>query len=300
MEPTHELFLSIVLVAKNQAQQLERFLTQAAEVAAQCAAEYEIIIVDNCSTDDSIALLQSFCGEQGIANLQVYCLAKTVERDVAAWAGVESALGDYVAVMDPTEHDIRALPQMLEVCIERADVVFGVNKNSSSEPFWYRLVYGWFSVAVQRWLKINVEQDIGFFRILSRRIISYVTQQKPTGLAYRWLPAATGLRKATVTYDGFVQPPERRIFNDIERGIRLLVSGSVGPMRAVTLLSLFGAMMNLLYAFYVVCVAIFKENVEPGWITLSLQLSGMFFCFAGVSDDWRVYPAHVQTGGEYP
>ena len=48
-------------------------------------------------------------------------------------------------------------------------------------------------------------------------------------------------------------------------------------MRIVTSLSMFGAISNILYSFYIVGIAIFKNNVEPGWVTLSLQQSGMFF-----------------------
>ncbi len=57
----------------------------------------------------------------------------------------------------------------------------------------------------------------------------------------------------------------------------MLVSSTYGPMRIVTLLSLFGAAMNLLYSAYVIAVAVIKEDVAPGWVTLSLQQSGMFF-----------------------
>jgi len=39
----------------------------------------------------------------------------------------------------------------------------------------------------------------------------------------------------------------------------------------------FGSIINLLYSFYVVVILIFKSNVAPGWTTLSLQQSGMFF-----------------------
>lgn len=48
-------------------------------------------------------------------------------------------------------------------------------------------------------------------------------------------------------------------------------------MRIVTSLSLFGALANLLYSVYVVLIGIFKRDVAPGWISLSLQQSGMFF-----------------------
>ena len=73
--------------------------------------------------------MQSLCGERGIPNLQVYVLTKKVENDIAAWAGVENALGDYMAVIDPTAmadptiDDIHALPSLLVASMEGADVV---------------------------------------------------------------------------------------------------------------------------------------------------------------------------------
>ena len=48
-------------------------------------------------------------------------------------------------------------------------------------------------------------------------------------------------------------------------------------MRLVTSLSLFGAAANLIYSFYVVGISLFKADVAPGWVSMSLQQSGMFF-----------------------
>lgn len=48
-------------------------------------------------------------------------------------------------------------------------------------------------------------------------------------------------------------------------------------MRLVTSLSLFGAVANLVYSIYVVAIGFLKTDVVPGWISLSLQQSGMFF-----------------------
>ena len=69
----------------------------------------------------------------------------------------------------------------------------------------------------------------------------------------------------------------KRLADSIDRGIRLLVATTRGPMRLVTLLCLFGAVANLLYCGYVIAVFLFKPDVAPGWVTLSLQQSGMFF-----------------------
>ncbi len=48
-------------------------------------------------------------------------------------------------------------------------------------------------------------------------------------------------------------------------------------MRLVTWISLIGAITNLFYSFYVGLTLLLKEDVAPGWASLSLQQSGMFF-----------------------
>jgi hypothetical protein len=70
---------------------------------------------------------------------------------------------------------------------------------------------------------------------------------------------------------------KKQLGESIDRGIRLLVSTTHAPMRLVTGLSLFGAVANLLYSVYVVAIGILKTDVAPGWISMSLQQSGMFF-----------------------
>uniref|UniRef100_UPI001246182A glycosyltransferase n=2 Tax=Gammaproteobacteria TaxID=1236 RepID=UPI001246182A len=81
-------FLSVVFVVKNQSHALERMLTEAASVVSSIVSDYELIIVDNASDDDSIAVLKRLTGEKGLANLQVYALTKEVDGDTASWVGL--------------------------------------------------------------------------------------------------------------------------------------------------------------------------------------------------------------------
>ena len=92
------------------------------------------------------------------------------------------------------------------------------------------------------------------------------------------LPATAGFIKSYIEY----QAPQKnsqskKLSESIEKGVRLMVSTTRAPMRLVTFLSLFGAAVNLLYSLYVVLVGLFVENVAPGWVSMSLQMSGMFF-----------------------
>ncbi|NKB48216.1 MAG: glycosyltransferase [Alphaproteobacteria bacterium] len=276
MTAPHEIFLSIVVVASNQQPNLQAVLRATSAIAQQCSLDHEIVVVDNGSDDGSVDLLQRLCGEDGIPNLQIYVLTKKVEADVAAWAGVENALGDYVAVIDPTIDDINALPSLLAASMEGADVVFAAASNPPAESLAYRIASNIFGATMQRLLKVDTRRDVPFFRVLSRKVVNYMLRHDASGMSYRWLPAASGFRKASLTYDSSVQRPRRNFFDAVDRGARMMVSSNHGPMRVVTLLSLFGAVMNLIYSAYVIVIALIKEDVAPGWVTLSLQQSGMF------------------------
>ncbi|MGA9919424.1 MAG: glycosyltransferase, partial [Paraburkholderia sp.] len=118
------VFLSVVFVARNQSRDLEAILRDAAAVMGTLVSDYELIVVDNASEDESVAVLKGLAGEQGLPNLQVYALTKEVDSDTASWVGLENALGDFVAVVDPLVDDIRFLPTMLDKAASGADVVF--------------------------------------------------------------------------------------------------------------------------------------------------------------------------------
>ena len=97
-------------------------------------------------------------------------------------------------------------------------------------------------------------------------------------VTYRHLPATGGFARENLSYSAQPKVPQpKRLGESIDRGMRLLVSTTKGPMRLVTSLSLFGAVSNLIYSLYVIAVGFLKTDVAPGWVTLSLQQSGMFF-----------------------
>jgi hypothetical protein len=102
-------------------------------------------------------------------------------------------------------------------------------------------------------------------------------QHRQPALTYRHLPASGGFLRANLEYATQMPPPPRKRLGDgIDRGMRLLVSTTRAPMRVVTSLSLFGACANVVYSIYVVAVGLLKQDVAPGWVSLSLQQSGMF------------------------
>jgi glycosyltransferase involved in cell wall biosynthesis len=242
-------------------------------------SDYELIVVDNASIDNSISRLQALASEQGLPNLQVYALTKEVDTDTASWVGLENALGDFVAVFNPAVDDLDFLPEMLAHAVSGSDVVFALNQQPYPRTLAYRLAFATFNILYKRLSGINLANEAPPYRVLSKRVVNFILQHPQPAITYRHLPATGGFAKTTLHYRSTL--PEtakpRRLGHSVDRGMRLLVSTTRAPMRLVTTLSLFGAVANLLYSLYVLFIAFYKDNIAEGWISLSLQQSGMFF-----------------------
>ncbi len=272
------IFLSVVYVVRNQAPQLERMIQNASEKLASLVSDYELIIVDNASDDESIAVLKRLAGQAGYPNLQIYALTKAVDTDTASWVGLENALGDFVAVIDPLLDDIGFLPEMLDKAVLGSDVVFANNQQKAQQSFPYRVAYAGFNLIYKVFSGVHLAKEAPQYRLLSKRVVNFILQHPQPAVTYRHLPATGGFARINMEYSAKPQAKgNKKLGESVDRGMRLLVSTTQAPMRLVTTLSLFGAASNLLYSVYVVAIGIFKADVAPGWVSLSLQQSGMFF-----------------------
>lgn len=271
------VFLSVVFVVRNESDYIEQLLSDAATRISSIVSDYELIVVDNASDDDSVSVLRNITGENGQPNLQVYALTKEVGADTASWVGLENALGDFVAVIDPLENDVGFLPEMLDNAVCGADIVFARNEQKSPQSLVYRSAYGVFN-ALYKWFNgIHLAKEAPHYRVLSKRVVNFILQHPQPAITYRGLPATGGFARVNLNYSSTPKLSHARPLGEsIDRGMRLLVSTTRGPMRLVTSLSLFGAFANIVYSIYVVAIGFLKADVAPGWITLSLQQSGMF------------------------
>lgn len=290
------VFLSVVHVVRNQGLQLESIIQRATEKISSLVTDYELIIVDNASDDESVNVLKNLTGQSGYPNLQVYALTKEVDGDTASWVGLENALGDFVCVIDPLLDDISFLPEMLDKAVMGADVVFANNQQKSRQSFAYQAAYAAFDFLYKSFNGIHLAKEAPQYRLLSKRVVNFILQHPQPAVTYRHLPATGGFARINMEYSA--KPLARntkKLGESIDRGMRLLVSTTQAPMRLVTSLSLFGAAANLIYSVYVVAIGIFKTDVAPGWVSMSLQQSGMFFLISLVLLVIGEYILHIES-----
>ncbi|AET89906.1 glycosyltransferase [Burkholderia sp. YI23] len=290
------ILLSVVLLVRNRGSELGAIVDEVAQTVNRLVSDYELIIVDNASEDDSVAVLRQLTAESGQPNLQVYALTKEVDADTAFWAGLENGLGDFVAVLDPMLDDISMLEVMLEKATGGTDIVLANNQRKPAQSAPYRFAHGAFNLLYRYFSGASLASDAPQFRVISKRIVNFILQHPQPAITYRHLPITGGFSRQTLHYSA---PPKtndtKRLGESIDRGVRLLVSTTRAPMRLVTTLSLFGAGANLLYSVYVVFIALFKPHVAEGWVSLSLQQSGMFFLLSLVLLVLAEYILHMAS-----
>ena len=272
------IFLSIVVVARNQASSLRDIISSIASNVGPRVTDFEVIVVENGSDDNSIETLRALTSEHGLPNLQVFVLTKQVDSDTAAFVGLENSLGDFVLIFDPLTDDISYFSEMMEKSVSGCDVVFANNKLKPQQSLAYRFVDNVFNRIFWYFMGVHLSKEAPSYRLLSKRVVNFILRHRQPALTYRHVPVTGGFSRTNLEYQFQTDNrPAKNLRDGIDKGMRLLTSTTRTPMRIVTTLSLFGAIANLVYSIYVVAIAIFKTDVAPGWTSLSLQQSGMFF-----------------------
>ncbi len=109
-----EVDISIVLPIYNEAGNLQRFIPELSAVLQALARSYEIIAVDDGSSDDSVAILRALKSEE--PRLRIVRFRRNFGQTAAFAAGFDLARGLYVITMDADgQNDPADISKMLQM-----------------------------------------------------------------------------------------------------------------------------------------------------------------------------------------
>ncbi len=120
--------ISIVVPLCNEKESLPLLLKSITEVMDSVGKDYEVIFVDDGSTDDSFDVLQQIRSQYS-ASIRLYRFSHNCGKSAALSLGIKEASGDVIITMDADlQDDPVAIPEMLQKIDEGWDVVTGWKK----------------------------------------------------------------------------------------------------------------------------------------------------------------------------
>jgi glycosyltransferase involved in cell wall biosynthesis len=273
------MLVSVVSPIRNAEEWIEAYLSELSALLSAEFKDYEIVLIDNGSRDDTLAVVKR--AQQTLGNIQLYALARSVAHESAFVIGLEQAIGDVVITLDAAYDPIDCLMPMIQMSQGGVDIGYGLRSDRVQRRGG---LYNWLSKIFfklyQAITKENLPIAASTLRLYSRYAINSFIDNTDRYSLFPVIGAFSGLDYSTLDYHRINrtnQPLQQSYLTALGRALRLIFLSSHHPLRLLSLISLAGAFLNILYSVYVVMVNILKEQVAEGWTTLSLQNSFMFF-----------------------
>lgn len=137
--------LSILIPAYNEGATIHLILDKIKAVTLDNGIEKEIIIVNDCSTDDTVAKIEAYIETNNQLDIQLFNQTTNQGKGAAINRAIKECSGDYLIIQDadleydPAEYNLLLKP----VFVDNADVVYG-SRFIGHQP--HRILFYWHSI----------------------------------------------------------------------------------------------------------------------------------------------------------
>jgi dolichol-phosphate mannosyltransferase len=272
------MLLSIVIPCHNEAAVLPETHRRLAEVADHLKgkAACEFIFVDDGSRDDTVRVLHELAAAD--SRLRGLRLSRNFGQQIATTAGLESAAGDAVVVMDA---DLQDPPELIEAMLARWQegyhVAYAKRTERTGETAFKILSAKIFYRLVQRISRVSIPSDTGDFRLMDRRVVDAFLRMPEQDRFLRGMVSWVGFRQVAVPYKRevrFAGKTSYPLLRMIRFAIDGIVSFSFAPLRLAVWTGFFAIGCALLGILYAVLLRFFADPSQwvRGWASIFVAI----------------------------
>jgi glycosyltransferase involved in cell wall biosynthesis len=289
-EPRPRL-LSIVCPAFNEEASLDAFAIAVEAAMNVLGQPFEIVFVNDGSDDETLGVMTRLRAARG--NVAIVDLSRNFGKEIATTAGLDQAKGDAVVVIDA---DLQDPPEIIGAMIdgwrEGYDVVYARRRERRGDGPVKRLTAAAFYKIIHRVGEVDVPENVGDFRLLSRKAVDAVCSMREQHRFMKGIFAWVGFPAKEVLYDrapraaGSTKWNYWRLWNLSIEGI---TSSTLAPLKISTYFGFATAMVAFLAGVFFIIKTLFFGEAVPGFPTLVvivLFLGGIQLMVLGVIGEY--------------
>jgi glycosyltransferase involved in cell wall biosynthesis len=281
--------ISIVVPAYNEAENLPVLAAEISKVLS--AFDYEIIVVNDGSKDNSLSVLKQL--NQADNRIQYVSLSRNFGHQKALRCGLSFATGDAIISMDADlQHPPAMLPKLIEAWKSGCDVVVTQKVLNNNLPLLKRFSTFLFYKAINLISDVNIEHGAADFRLLDKKVVDVINKTPESDLFLRGYVEWVGFKKSVVAYtpaerfSGTAQYSWSKLFALALNGI---TSFSIKPLRVSAVIGAFISFLAFCYAIYAIYIFFFTDKAVTGWASLlvsMLFLGGLQLLMIGILGEY--------------
>lgn len=288
--------LSVVIPVYNEEENLAILQQRLTAVLQPLVRDYELIFIDDGSTDSSLTILQELAEEN--PHIRFLGFTRNFGHESATTAGLDCASGDAVVIIDA---DLQDPPDVIEEMIrlweEGYDVVYGRRSVRKKERWSKRISSYIYYRLLRRIAEVDIPVDTGDFRIMDKRIVDFFRQLRERNRFVRAEIAWLGGNTTEVVYERESRHAGETKYNFWKRlklSLDGIISFSTAPLHIMSVLGMIIFMLSLVAILVVFVQRVFFSIPVPGYAFLVISLfflNGVSIFFVGLLGEYlaRVY-----------
>lgn len=238
---------SIIAPVWNESQTLLEFYRRVVKVMDTTKEPWELVLVDDGSTDGSGALLKQF--SQNDPRVVPIIFARNFGHQIAVTAGLDHCQGDAVIIIDSDLQDPpEVIPELISNWRDGHEVVYAVRAERKGESIFKKLTASIFYRLINRVTDIDIPLDTGDFRLMDRKVVEVLNQMRERHRFLRGMSAWVGFKQTGVPYNreprfaGETHYPLRKM---LRLAVTAITGFSFWPLQVATYLGFASAGVSL-------------------------------------------------------
>lgn len=288
--------LSIIVPCYNEKKSLEPFYTQLIFALKKIEMDYEIIFVNDGSTDNTLEQMLSL--KQSNNNIKILVLSRNFGKEAALSAGLDYAKGDAVVPIDVDLQDPPCLIiDFIRYWQQGFKVVLGKRVDRESDSCAKRVSAELFYKLHNKISKIKIPENVGDFRLMDKEVVQSIRKLPENQRFMKGIFAWVGYDTKIVEYKreervlGISRFSPWKLWNFALDGI---TSFSTAPLRIWLYIGSLIALISFMYGCFIVLKTLILGVELPGYaslVTIILFLGGVQLIGIGVLGEYigRIY-----------